>query len=92
MSGTQQGCTMRIEALLSAYSPDAMRPGESRASRGRSAQASGSAHKNDRIEISDEARKRLDRVRQRIQNGFYDKDAVADDISDKLSGVIESLR
>lgn len=83
---------MRIEALLSTYSPDALRPGESRSSKGRVDRAMNSEKKSDRVEISEEARKRLDRVKQRILKGYYDSDAVADDISDKLSGVIESLR
>jgi len=83
---------MRIDGLIAAYSPEVLRnaPGGSR-SRERSGDSSAAARKSDSVQISDEARKRLDKVRQRIDSGFYDSESVAEEISDKLGSVLDDV-
>ncbi|NLB63711.1 MAG: hypothetical protein GX801_06340 [Fibrobacter sp.] len=80
---------MRIQAAISAYAPDANR--SSASLRNSKKDDAVSVHKKDRVEISTEAQRRLAMVKQRIERGYYEKEAVIDDISDKLSGVLESL-
>lgn len=83
---------MRIEGIIAAYSPESVRNSAS-ASRGireRSA-TEGGVRRKDSVEISDAARKHLEKVRSRIEHGFYNSDSVADDISDKLTGVLDEM-
>lgn len=84
---------MRIEALIATYSPESLRSssGESRSARARGNSESVSSKKADSVQISPEARKRLERVQQRITQGFYNSESVAEDITDKLSGVLNDI-
>lgn len=83
---------MRIETIISAYAPDAKRPSAvSRHDKSENASKTATHAKKDRVEISGEAQRRLDLIKNRIDRGYYQKSAVLEDISDKLSGVMESL-
>ena len=81
---------MRIEGIIAAYSPASLKRA-SGASSGRDGASGSSARKFDSVQISEEARQRLDKVRQRIERGYYNSDSVRDDISDKLSGVLNEI-
>jgi len=82
---------MRIEGLMAAYSPDTLRSSSgSRIAKDRQS-ANPTAKSKDSVEISEEARKRLERVKNRINRGFYDSESVAEDISDKLSSVLDDI-
>ena len=83
---------MRIEGFMAAYSPDASRSSAStRSTKDRTAAGTNSKVSKDSVEISAEARKRLERVKSRINRGFYNSDSVAEDISDKLGGVLDDI-
>ncbi|HSQ42952.1 MAG TPA: hypothetical protein VLM37_11795 [Fibrobacteraceae bacterium] len=80
---------MRIEGLIAAYSAETIQGcGSNGRTKGRSGTSAG---KSDSVQISEEARKKLDRIRKRLNDGFYDSESVAEDISDKLSGVLDQL-
>jgi len=81
---------MRIEGIIASYSPETLRSpaGGARSSKERT----GSSNTpKDSVEFSPEARKRLERVLGRIDKGFYNSDSVREEISDKLSGVLDEL-
>lgn len=84
---------MRIEGLLAAYSPETLRsPAGGRRVSDKGGESSPTTQrKGDIVQISEEARRRLERVRQRIEGGYYNSESVTEDISDKLSGVLDRL-
>ena len=82
---------MRIDGFIATYSPESLKSSSGGVrSKERSSDSSGSSRK-DSVQISDEARQRLEKVRKRIENGFYDSESVAEDISDKLGGVLDEV-
>jgi hypothetical protein len=83
---------MRIDGLLAAYSPEALKsPSGGARTRERSGDSSIPSRKADSVQISSEAREHLEKVRKRIESGFYDSESVAEDISDKLGGVLDEM-
>ncbi len=84
---------MRIEALVANYSPETLRSssGESRSAKARGTYGSVPTRRTDSVQISDEARKRLDQVQKRIEQGFYNSSSVAEDITDKLGRVLNDI-
>lgn len=81
---------MRIEGFMAALGPEALRSasGGTRVQKDRAGVADRSS---DTVQISEEARKRLEKVRQRIEHGYYNTDSVAEDISDKLGEVLDNI-
>lgn len=82
---------MRIEGFIAAYSPETLRSPSGGARTIKERASDSHTSKNDTVQISDEARKRLDKVRDRITRGFYNSDSVAEDISDKLGEVLNDI-
>lgn len=84
---------MRIEGFMAALGPEALRSssGGSRLSKDRIPASENPRSASDTVQISDEARKRLEKVRERIDRGFYNSESVAEDISDKLGEVIDNI-
>jgi len=82
---------MRIEGIIANYSPAVLRnsAGGARSSKDRPNESTST--RKDSVQISDEARKHLERVRGRIERGFYNSDSVKEEISDKLSGVLNEI-
>ncbi len=86
---------MKIEQTLQAYAAVAtqVRSGAhaspSRASSDNSVPVRKTSR--DTVEISAEGKRRLSMIQNRIDSGYYHSSAVTDDISDKLSKVLDSL-
>lgn len=81
---------MRIEGIMAALSPDALRSGSGGA-RVQKDRTGAPVRSTDSVQISEEARKRLEKVRQRIDRGFYNSESVAEDISEKLGEVLDNI-
>lgn len=81
---------MRIEGFMAALGPEVLRnsPGSARVHKDR---AGSSGAGKDSVQISEEARKRLEKVRERIGRGFYNSESVADEISEKLGEVLDNI-
>lgn len=86
---------MKIAAILHAYAPQELKAqtGASKAPAKGSGEAASASRKStrDTVEISSEGKRRLAHIQSRIDAGYYNSSAVADDISDKLTKVLDEL-
>lgn len=81
---------MRISSVISAYMPNALRTPEG----GRKALAQGlqeSTRQGDRVIISEGAMERFQKAQARVASGYYNQDSVADDISEKMTRILDEL-
>ena len=82
---------MKIAAILNAYMPAKTQGSKACAKGGGEVQPSPRKPASDTVEISSEGKRRLARIQSRIDAGYYDSPAVAADISDKLSKVLDEI-
>jgi hypothetical protein len=80
---------MRITAVTSAYR-QIIAPAKGRLAEGASADEP-RLKKKDRVEISAEARDRLQKIQDRLESGYYSSEAVSEDISDKLGKIFSDM-
>ena len=82
---------MKIAAILNAYMP-ASAPGPKACAKGSGeTQTAPRKPASDTVEISSEGKRRLARIQSRIDAGYYNSPAVTDEISDKLSKVLDEI-
>jgi len=83
---------MKINAVLQAYAAPALLSGTPSKAPAKSAnEAMPTQRRGDSVEISSEGKRRLAHIQGRIESGYYNSPAIADDISDKLSKVLDDI-
>ncbi len=82
---------MKIAAILNAYMPASAQGPKACAKGSGETQTTPRKPTSDTVEISSEGKRRLARIQSRIDAGYYNSPAVTDDISDKLSKVLDEI-
>lgn len=84
---------MSLISAIKAYAPiPKTEPPQVRSSGGRKPDSAKTPSlPKDSVEISSEAHNRLARIQNRIQAGYYNSNAIAEDISDKLTKVLNDI-
>lgn len=82
---------MRLSSIQSAYSArelqlpvKAVRASEKEAPAAKTT-------KKDKVELSSEGMSRLEKIQQKVKSGYYNNEAVNEDISDKLSKLFNEM-
>lgn len=84
---------MSLISAIKAYAPiPKSEPSKVSSSSGRKQESAKTlTFPKDSVEISSEAQNRLARIQHRIQAGYYNSSAIAEDISDKLTKVLNEM-